>query len=170
MKNKGLRTDPHNESNPKLLPVPNSTLHWGLTQIRHLTFMYMPLMTYTAHSSTPKLLKASQKTLLGTQLKTVSRSKKGKVKWLFCSNVLKVLKLASVVPQPGTKPSCRVNVHHLANEGVQHLLEHLHILIHEFQAVIVSPLQSITFSLVKVQDETLLSVPRNHTIAEDHLR
>ena len=61
-----------------------------------------------------------------------------------------------------------VDVHYLSYEGVQHTLEQLHNLFRESQTQIVSPIQSITFILVKVQDETLLSAPMNHIVAEDH--
>ena len=58
MKSKGLRTDPWCTPTP----TPNSLLYWPLTQTRLLTSVYMPWMTRTAHSSTPKLLKAHQRT------------------------------------------------------------------------------------------------------------
>ena len=62
----------HTNSNPELLAVLTVDTYTALTSV------YMPWMTHTAHSSTPKLLKAHQRTFLGTLSKTFSRSTKAK--------------------------------------------------------------------------------------------
>ena len=55
-------------------PTPNSSVYWPLTHTWLWALWYMPWMTHTAHSSTPRLLKAYHRAFLGTQLEAFSRS------------------------------------------------------------------------------------------------
>ena len=71
---------------------------------------YMLWMIRPAHSSIPWLVKAPDKTFLGTRLKAFSRSTKAKYSGFlaamcFCCR-WRTMKMASVVPLPGTKPNC----------------------------------------------------------------
>ena len=70
MKSKGLRTDPW--CTPTLTP----SLYWLLTRTRLLTSVYMPCMTRTAHSSTPKLLLKGKRNLNVVMLHIKLRRKK----------------------------------------------------------------------------------------------
>ena len=76
---------------PILLAVSNIHVH-------ALDEMYSPILA----SQTPQ---GPPKNLTGYMVESSLKVNKGEVKWLVCSNVLEFLKLASLEPQPGTKPS-----------------------------------------------------------------
>ena len=61
MNSNGLRIQPWCTTTP----MPNSSLCWPLTHTRLQTLEFMPRMTYTDHSSTPRFLQAHHRTFLG---------------------------------------------------------------------------------------------------------
>jgi hypothetical protein len=72
MKSSWLRTDPWCTPTP----TQNSSLYWLLTRIQLLTLVYMAWMILTAHSSTPRLLKAHSSTFLRPRSNAFSWSTK----------------------------------------------------------------------------------------------
>ena len=74
MKSSGQRTEPWCTPTP----TPNSPLYWTLTCTWLQALEYMPWMTRTAHSSTPRLLRSHNRIFLRIWTKAFSRSTSAK--------------------------------------------------------------------------------------------
>ena len=106
MKSRGLSAAPW--SMPTFMM--NQSLSWPFTWTQDLAFSYIALSAHNTHSSTPALLIAHQRTFLGARSKTFfdkSRQKQN-TGFMFIEMflLLRLMKIASVVPWPGIKPNC----------------------------------------------------------------
>ena len=133
-----------------------------LTLTLLLVLLYIACTNCTIHYSTLSFCMAHQMAFLGSQRNAFSREKKFNflflIRCFFC-NCLR-MSIASVVPQPSMKQNCMssINTLSLIIFSITLSIPLKESLIEEFKTSLVTSYQSITFSFVDIDDNTIFLV------------